>query len=153
MWTCETCGENIDDKFDTCWKCAGQYVGEIDPEGSLPDVQQLSEIDIPLVTTPNVPGFRLVNSVGIVCGEAIIGANIFSDMLAGIVDIVGGRSLSYEGKLQSARQIALAEMAQQAKDRGANAIIGVHVDYETLRGTMLMVCTTGTGVVVEAEST
>ena len=153
MWTCETCGELIDDQFDTCWKCAGQGLDGIDPEASLPDEPKLPDIDIPLVTTPNVPGLRLVNSLGIVCGEAIIGANIFSDMLAGIVDIVGGRSWSYEGKLQSARKIALAELAQQAKDRGANAVIGINVDYETLRGTMLMVCASGTAVVVEAEST
>ena len=149
MWKCDVCGEQNSDQFE----CAGDGDNDIDPEGALPDPQTSPEIDIPLVTTTHVPGFRSVSSLGVVCGEAIIGANIFSDMLAGIVDIVDGRSSSYEGKLQSARQIALAEMARQAKDRGASAVIGIDVDYATVHGTMMMVCTAGTAVVVEPEST
>ena len=153
MWKCDTCGEQIGDQFDTCWKCAGDGDDDMDPEGSLSDAHGSPVIDIPLVTTPHVPGFRSVSSLGVVCVAAIIGANIISDIAAGITDFVGGRSLSYEGKLQSARQIALAEMAHQAKEHGANAITGIDVDYETIHGAMMMVCTAGTAVVVEADST
>jgi uncharacterized protein YbjQ (UPF0145 family) len=103
-----------------------------------------------VTTTPNVEGRRIVRYLGIVTGEAILGANIFKDLFAGIRDIVGGRSAVYEEELRRARSIALTELRQSAADLGANAVVGVDLDYETVgKGTMLMVTVSGTAVVVE----
>lgn len=105
-----------------------------------------------LTTTPSVEGKRITAYHGIVTGEAILGANIFRDIFAGIRDIVGGRSGAYEQELRKARQIALDEMTDAAVEAGANAIVGVDVDYETItlgdRGGMLMVTASGTAVTV-----
>ncbi|HSK96855.1 MAG TPA: heavy metal-binding domain-containing protein [Euzebyales bacterium] len=107
-----------------------------------------------LVTTTSVlPGARIDQYLGIVTGEAILGANVFRDFFAGIRDIVGGRSAAYERELSRARDIALEEMEREAAARGANAIIGVDIDYETIgmeKGSMLMVTTSGTAVVTDA---
>ena len=105
------------------------------------------------VTTPSVSGSRIVKHHGIVSGEAILGANIFKDFFAGIRDIVGGRSAAYEQELRKAKTIAIEEMAQQASELGANAIVGVDLDYETIQmgggGGMLMVSASGTAVTIE----
>ena len=102
-----------------------------------------------VLTTPSIEGKRIVKYIGIVSGEAILGANIFKDFFASIRDIVGGRSASYENELRKAKEIALTEMKQQAKDLGGNAIIAVDLDYETIGsgGSMLMVAASGTAVV------
>jgi len=104
-----------------------------------------------LSTTPTLEGKRIVKYIGIVSGEAILGANIFSDFFAGIRDIVGGRSASYEKELRKARELALKEMADEAKRLGGNAIVSVDLDYETIGqgGTMLMVSANGTAVIFE----
>jgi uncharacterized protein YbjQ (UPF0145 family) len=103
-----------------------------------------------ITTTPTIEGRRIQRYVGIVTGEAILGANIFKDLFAGIRDIVGGRSAVYEEELRRARTIALTELRQTAADLGANAVVGVDLDYETVgKGTMLMVTVSGTAVVVE----
>ena len=104
-----------------------------------------------LVTTPSVEGKKVTSYRGIVTGETIIGANIFKDFLAGIRDIVGGRSGSYERVLREAKNSALTEMAERAQQMGANAVIGIDLDYETLgQGNgMLMVTASGTAVVIE----
>ncbi len=104
-----------------------------------------------VVTTPTVEGKKVVRYIGIVSGEAILGANIFRDFFAGIRDIVGGRSAAYEEELRKAKDIALAEMTQQAQMAGGNAVIGVDLDYETIgsNGSMLMVSASGTAVVLE----
>lgn len=102
-----------------------------------------------LITTTNtVEGRRIVEYQGLVTGEAILGANIFRDLFAAVRDIVGGRSGAYEKELKNARDIALEEMAAEARARGANAIIGVDLDYETVgkEGSMLMVTASGTAV-------
>jgi uncharacterized protein YbjQ (UPF0145 family) len=83
-----------------------------------------------------------------VTGEAILGTNVFKDFFASITDIVGGRSAAYEGELRRARDIALGEVEQAAVDLGANAVVGVDIDYETV-GNMLMVCISGTAAVLE----
>ncbi|MCL6481422.1 MAG: heavy metal-binding domain-containing protein [Firmicutes bacterium] len=104
-----------------------------------------------LVTTTNqVDGRTVQRYLGIVTGEAILGANLFRDLFAGIRDIVGGRSAAYEKELARARQIALEEMIQQAQQLGANAIVGVDLDYEVLgqANGMLMVSASGTAVVL-----
>ncbi len=105
-----------------------------------------------IVTTTNeIEGKKVVKYIGIVSGEAIIGANIVKDFFAGIRDIVGGRSGSYEEGLREAKDIALREMQEQAFRIGANAILAVDLDYETLgsNGSMLMVSASGTAVVLE----
>jgi uncharacterized protein YbjQ (UPF0145 family) len=102
-----------------------------------------------VTTTPEVAGQRIVRQHGIVTGEAILGANIFKDFFAGIRDIVGGRSAAYERELRRARDIALEEMQREASERGANAIVGIDLDYETVGKGMLMVSASGTAVTVE----
>jgi uncharacterized protein YbjQ (UPF0145 family) len=102
-----------------------------------------------IVTTPTIEGRRIVKYHGVVSGEAILGANIFRDVFAGIRDIVGGRSASYEKVLRSSKQTALDEMAEDAKRLGANAVIGVDLDYETIGASMLMVSASGTAVTHE----
>lgn len=104
-----------------------------------------------VVTTPNIEGRRVVKYLGIVSGEAILGANIFKDFFAGIRDIVGGRSAAYERELKEAKDIAMQEMVEQATTLGGNAILSVDLDYETLgqSGSMLMVSASGTAVLIE----
>lgn len=104
-------------------------------------------------TTPTIEGKRMTKYLGLVSGEAILGANIFKDLFAGIRDIVGGRSGAYEEELRKAKQIAIDEMIEQATALGANAVVGVDLDYETIGigsgGNMLMVSASGTAVVVQ----
>ena len=105
-----------------------------------------------LVTaTPIIEGKRIIRYYGIVSGETIIGANVFRDFLAGIRDFVGGRSGAYEEVLRQAKDTAIREMEEQAARLGANAVIGVDLDYETVggSGSMLMVTATGTAVTIE----
>ena len=85
-----------------------------------------------LATTPIIEGKRITTYYGIVSGETIIGANVFRDFFASIRDIVGGRSGSYEEVLREAKDTALKEMSEQARQMGANAVIGVDLDYETV---------------------
>lgn len=103
-----------------------------------------------LTTTGNVGDKQIVDHLGIVSGEAILGANIFKDFFAGIRDIVGGRSAGYEKSLREAKNTAMREMVQQAQALGANAIIGIDIDYETINtsngGSMLMVAVSGTAI-------
>lgn len=104
-----------------------------------------------LTTTPNFEGQTITSYKGLVTGETIIGANIFKDFFAGIRDIVGGRSSSYERVLREAKNTAVNEMKANAAKLGANAIVGIDLDYETLGKTngMLMVTASGTAVVVQ----
>ena len=104
-----------------------------------------------VTTTPIIEGKRIIHYYGIVSGETIIGANVFRDFLAGIRDFVGGRSGAYEEVLRQAKETAIKEMEEQAARLGANAVIGVDLDYETVggSGSMLMVTATGTAVEIE----
>lgn len=99
-------------------------------------------------TTPNIEGKKIDRYYGVVTGEAILGANIFKDLFASVRDIVGGRSAAYEKELQRAREIAFGELSQQATERGANAVVGIDIDYETVgaNGGMMMVTVSGTAV-------
>jgi uncharacterized protein YbjQ (UPF0145 family) len=103
-----------------------------------------------VVTTPTVPGREIVEVYGMVTGEAILGANIFKDMFAGIRDIVGGRAAAYEKELRRAKEIAIQEMENECSALGGNAIIAMDLDYESLQisrgGNMLMVSANGTAV-------
>ena len=100
-------------------------------------------------TTPTLQNKNIKRYLGVVTGEAILGANIFKDFFAGIRDIVGGRSAAYEKELRRAKEIAMTEMQQEAKRLGANAVIGIDLDYETIGNSMLMVSASGTAVEVE----
>ena len=104
-----------------------------------------------IVTSQTIEGRKITKHLGLVSGEAILGANIFRDFFAGIRDIVGGRSAAYEQELRKAKEIALQEMSEQARAMGGNAVVAVDLDYETISvgngGGMLMVSASGTAVV------
>ena len=104
-----------------------------------------------VVTTPSIEGRTVKRYLGLVSGEAILGANIFRDFFAGIRDVVGGRSAAYEKELRKAKEIAVQEMTEQAAALGGNAVIGVDLDYETVgqSGGMLLVSASGTAVTIE----
>jgi len=103
-----------------------------------------------VTTTTAVDGRTVTEYVGVVTGEAVLGANVFRDLFAGLRDIVGGRSAGYERSLRQARETALQEMTEQAQELGADAVVGVDIDYESIQlgqgGGMLMVSASGTAV-------
>jgi uncharacterized protein YbjQ (UPF0145 family) len=101
-----------------------------------------------VTTTPSVEGRRIATYHGIVVGEAILGANVFRDLFAGITDIIGGRSGAYEEELGKARTVALQEMEDRARQMGGNAVVGVDLDYEVINN-MLMVSASGTAVTLD----
>ena len=107
-------------------------------------------MDMILTTTPQIEGRRILEYRGLVTGETIIGANAFKDFFAGIRDIIGGRSGSYEKVLRQAKNAAVAEMQERARQLGGNAIVGIDLDYETIgaNNSMLMVTASGTAVVI-----
>ena len=102
-------------------------------------------------TTPNIEGKKITSYRGVVTGEAIMGANIFKDVFAGIRDIVGGRSATYERELRRARELAMEEIKTAAAEMGANAVVAIDIDYETVgsNGSMLMVTISGTAVTLQ----
>lgn len=104
-----------------------------------------------LTTTPSIEGRKITSYFGVITGEAIMGANIMRDIFASITDVIGGRSGAYEEKLQEARQIALRELEERAVRLGANAVVGIDLDYEVIgqSGSMLMVSASGTAVRLE----
>lgn len=104
-----------------------------------------------VTTTPTVEGHRILSYKEIVTGETIIGANAFKDFFASIRDIIGGRSGSYESVLREAKDTSMREMIERAQQMGANAVVGVDIDYETIgaQGSMLMVAVSGTAVVID----
>ena len=110
----------------------------------------LKDNDYDTLNNPQIEGHTIREYKGIVTGETIIGANMFKDILAGLRDIVGGRSASYEKVLMEAKDTSMQEMMQRAQALGANAIVGIDIDYETVgaNGSMLMVATSGTAVVI-----
>lgn len=110
-----------------------------------------SKSEMIVTTTPSIEGRRITGYKGIVVGEAILGANVFRDLFAGVRDILGGRSGAYEKSLNEARETALKEMEDRARDAGANAVVGVDLDYEVIgkEGSMLMVSASGTAVTLD----
>ena len=115
------------------------------------ELQDTMSNAVVVTTTPNIEGKKITSYRGIVTGEAIMGANIFKDLFAGIRDIVGGRSATYERELRRAREMAMEELKIAAAEIGANAVVGVDIDYETVggQGSMLMVTVSGTAVVLQ----
>jgi uncharacterized protein YbjQ (UPF0145 family) len=127
---------------DGAMACASCYT-------SIEDVQLAAAQDraadlLPTTTTTTIQSN--VTYLGLVFGETVLGVNLFSDVAAGVRDVVGGRSAAYEGKLADGRRAALREMQREAVRLGADAVIGVRVDYESLKGSMLMVMAQGTAV-------
>jgi uncharacterized protein YbjQ (UPF0145 family) len=120
------------------------------PRGASHRIMPEGDVNMLVVTTPHVPGREIVETLGMVSGEAILGANIFKDFFAGIRDIVGGRSAAYEKELRRAKEMAIQEMENEAAALGGNAVIGVDLDYESIQvsntGSMLMVSASGTAV-------
>jgi uncharacterized protein YbjQ (UPF0145 family) len=113
----------------------------------------MAKPEIPITTTHTFEGRRILEYRGLVSGDAILGANMFRDMFAGLRDMIGGRSGAYEKVLRSAKSNAIEDMLESAIERGGNAVVGVDLDYETIQiqdgGSMLMVSATGTAVVLE----
>jgi uncharacterized protein YbjQ (UPF0145 family)/ferredoxin len=120
---------------------------------TLKETQMAKDNDILVTTTPGFEGRRIVDYKGLVGGDAILGANMFRDLFAGLRDLVGGRSGSYENLLRAAKTEPQEDMIAAARERGANAVVGVDLDYETIQiqdgGSMLMVSCSGTAVVIE----
>lgn len=104
-----------------------------------------------VTTTPTIEGHRIARYHGVVVGEAIMGANVVRDAFARVTDILGGRSGSYENKLRDAREVAFRELEEQATRAGADAVVGVDLDYEVIGDSMLMVSVSGTAVSLAAE--
>lgn len=102
-----------------------------------------------ITTTNNIEGHKITAYHGVAVGEAIMGANIVRDLFARVTDIVGGRSGAYEAKLKDARDIAFNELQERAQALGANAVVGVDLDYEVVSDSMLMVSVSGTAVTIE----
>lgn len=154
-WICKSCSEIHEEQFDSCWKC-GTVKSDVPPFPDAPEgvdpLPPSSAHDIPCSTTPSIPGREIIGIKGIVCGEAIMGANLLRDFVAGLSDIVGGRVGVYETKLREGRMIALHEMKQEALNLGANAVIGVDIDYETVGDTMMMISISGTAVVLQGAN-
>ncbi len=102
-----------------------------------------------ITTTPTIEGHHITTYHGVVCGEVVSGINFVKDMFAGIRDFVGGRSNSYENEVTKSRDNALREMTQRAEKMGANAVVGVDIDYEVLGNSMLMITASGTAVTIQ----
>lgn len=138
-----------------CWTIIGEppnitlAEGRISPPTSVPAPREL----LPHASTNLLPGFTLLRSHGMVFGEAILGANLFRDLFAGVADIIGGRSGMYESKLNEGRSIALLEMSNQARKLGATGVVGVSMTYEALgaNNSMFMICATGTAVTAKQK--
>ncbi|MDA8870523.1 heavy metal-binding domain-containing protein [Rhizobiaceae bacterium] len=107
-----------------------------------------SSTSLPCSTTPDIPGREVSETLGIVAGEAVLGANVFRDLFAGIRDFVGGRAGGYQKVLRAGRGHALDDMMEEARELGADAIVGIDIDYEAIgsNGSMLMVSMNGTAV-------
>ncbi len=153
-WTCPNCSEVHEAQFDSCWKCGttqgGSKVEFPAPSSEFSAFRSPNTL-LPCSTTPYLPGRTIHSVVGVVFGEAIMGANIIRDFAASLTDIVGGRSGAYENNLRQGREIAMKEMIEEASLLGADAVVGIDIDYETIGGSMLMVGASGTAVKLVPE--
>lgn len=160
MWKCNRCSEEHEDSFEVCWNCGSSRDGaeasrfvriteNDDFNQSSGEIDYSFMEDMLLSTTPTLVTHEIKRYLGVVGGECLLGTNLINDMVSAVTNIVGGRSGIYEFYIKDARMVALREMAKQAFEMGANGVIGVAFDYETVRGSMIMVCCTGTGVILE----
>lgn len=138
MWTCPVCDGQTDDGFNACWTCRT-------PRNGIPPGTEVL-LRVTVSTTPTLQTHSITQYLGPVFGETILGANVLRDIFASVTDFVGGRSEEYETILQRGRTIAIREMAERAERMGGNAVAGVSLTYESVRDSMLMVCSTGTAV-------
>ncbi len=148
-WTCSKCREVHEEQFDSCWKCGktrdGTKLEFPDSSGELPASDAKTTL-LPCSTTPYLPGRTIESVVGVVFGDAIMGTDIFREFAASLTEFVGGRSGAYEGNMRQGRAIALQELMDEAILLGADAVVGIDIDYETISGSMLMVSASGTAV-------
>jgi uncharacterized protein YbjQ (UPF0145 family) len=178
MWECTKCGERHEDSFEVCWNCGTALDGTEDPnfrraDGgpiaapaetpeepiaeqphrgfSDPAARTIARDQVIITTTPAVEGRRIVSYCGLVSGQAIVRANALRHFLASFSDLGTGRSSAHETELRSARDAAVSQLEEEAHARGANAIIGVDLDYQFLgeNDPMLLVSASGTAVVLE----
>jgi uncharacterized protein YbjQ (UPF0145 family) len=171
MWNCPKCGERHEDSFEICWNCGTAQDGTEDPGFERAEAEGVHAVEttevgpagfsdpadrgaserMVVTTTPGVEGRRIIRYCGLVAGETILQPNSFRHFLASLADIGGERSTARESELRTARQLALNQMEQAALELGANAIVGVDLDYQTVgeHGAMLMVSVSGTAVLVE----
>ncbi len=136
MAICPNCGEEVPEDSSFCTHC-GQ---------DLSDVESLEEVEMPTTTTNSIEGREIEEYLGIVSGEAMMGADIMKDLSAGIKDIVGGRSGKYEEEIRKGRTEAMKDLKDRAKEMEADAVIGISVDYEEMSEGMLWINVTGTAV-------
>lgn len=137
MIKCPECGEEVAKESNFCTNC-GYDLSEIDLSEE--------EVEMTITTTNSIEGKKIEKYLGIVSGEAMMGANIIKDFTAGIRNVVGGRSSQYEDEIRKGRIEALKDMESRAKEKGADAVIGVRADYEEMSEGMLWVNVTGTAV-------
>jgi uncharacterized protein YbjQ (UPF0145 family) len=153
MWQCGKCQETIGDSFDACWNCGTSREGKETPDFKRQKQQVEDTNEIPrgmiLVTTPSLESHHVKKYLGVVCGEAIVGVTVFGNIFRDVADVIGGRHSAHESTLAEARRIAMAQMAQHAKDVGGNAVLSLAIGYETIRESMLMVTCTGTAAEIE----
>lgn len=143
MWTCPHCDGQTDDGFDICWTCRT-------PSGQTSkDANDLQRTIV--TTTPTIATHDVVEYFWPVFGETVWGANILRDFAASLTDAFGGRSSTYEDVLQRGRTEAILEMTRRAERVGANAVVDLDVKYETLNGTMFLICASGTAVRVRLK--
>ena len=116
------------------------------------DTNETGDDALLITTTNNFDGFKIVEYLDIVSGEAVMGANIFRDLSARVTDVIGGRSGHYEDKFREAKRLALDEIEEEAEHHGANAVVGVRVVYEMVRESMMMVSAFGTAVKIVPEN-
>lgn len=143
MWTCPHCGAQTEDGFDICWTCRTT-------SGQDAKYANASERII-VTTTPTIATHDVVEYFWPVFGETVWGANIFRDLSASFTDALGGRSSAYEDILQRGRTEAILEMTRRAERIGANAVVDLDVKYETINGSMFLICASGTAVRVRRK--
>lgn len=166
MWSCKHCREKIENQFDACWSCGhardgtppesfesiDQAAGELEQELST----EHPYADIPIATVNSIGGKKIIATVDVVSAECVFGVNIFRDIFASVRNFVGGRSASYQKVLKDAKATCFCEIRKEAFALGANAVIGLQLDYSSISpsgdaGSLLMLVVTGTAVIVENE--
>ena len=146
MWTCPECAYNVQDHLEACWNCG--FKNSNPPQPPPPPII--------LTTAPSVDGYRITETLDIITAECVFGINIFRDILASISDVFGGRNEATQKTLQDARKTCLLELRKEAAEIGADAVIGVTLNYSELSGggkSMLVLVASATAVKIQSAST